>query len=348
MEKYPEPGRKITDAEEGEDVARLLRHAGKRAVPPPDMVERLRVNVQAVWREELARRRRRQYFAVAASLFMLTVVGGWVLQQRGTGAPQVVASIERSAADLKLNAVGTTGSGSGPVADGAAVSVGDRLDTGPDAGVVLRLADSAGAGKSLRLAPNTSIAWVAPDQVRLLGGQIYLDTGGARPGAGAALAIEAAGTRIEHVGTRFLVALSDSKLDVKVRDGSVRIESAGEVAVLQKGDVGRLSVKDGAGMTPVQRLHVDSAGGEWSWVDVLAPGLDIDEQSLWVVLQRASVEGGLELRYESAQIEQEARETVLHGPALDMPPQQALDSILVTTAYVAVPVGGGGLLVRRR
>jgi FecR protein len=346
MDKHADTGERITGLEEGDDIARLLRNAGKRAVPPPDLVERVRTQVHAVWREELARRRRRRLFAVAASVLTLTGAGWWMLQQRGASAPLVVASIERGSADLTLHGGSTPDGGSLQPAVGATVSVGDRLETGPDAGAVLRLASGADANKSLRLAPGTSIAWVAPGQVRLLGGQLYMDAGNGTPGAGPVLAIEAAGVRVQHVGTRFLVALSDTHVDVKVRDGTVRIEGAGEVALLQGGEQGRMALGT-SGVTPVQRLPVGSSGEEWSWVDELAPGLDIDEQSLWSVLQRAAREGGLEVRFESAQVEQQARETVLHGPALEMSPRQALDAVLVTTAYVAEP-DGSGLLVRRR
>lgn len=340
MGKFTDIDERIPGPEEGDDVARLLRQAGKRAVPSPDMVERVRTQVHAVWREELVRRRRRRVLAVAASVMTLTFAGLWMLQQRGANAPQVVASIERGSAEL-----GIQGERAGP---DATVLVGDRLETGPDAGAVLRLAGDAGSNKSLRLAPGTRIDWVGPGQVRLLAGQVYLDAGAATPGASTAIAFEAAGVRIQHVGTRFLVALSDTHLDVKVRDGTVRVEGAGEVALLQGGELGRMGLEK-SGVTPMQRLPVGSSGEEWSWVDDLAPSLEIDEQSLWSVLQRAAQEGGLEIRFESAAVEQRARETVLHGPALAMPPRQALDAVLVTTAYRAEPDGDGrSLLVRPR
>lgn len=340
MGKFTDIDERIPGPEEGDDVARLLRQAGKRAVPSPDMVERVRTQVHAVWREELARRRRRRVLAVAASVMTLTFAGLWMLQQRGANAPQVVASIERGSAELSIQGE--------RAAPGATVLVGDRLETGPDAGAVLRLAGDASSNKSLRLAPGTRIDWQAPGQVRLLAGQVYLDAGAATPGASTAIAFEAAGVRIQHVGTRFLVALSDTHLDVKVRDGTVRVEGAGEVALLQGGELGRMGLEK-SGVTPMQRLPVGSSGEEWSWVDDLAPSLEIDEQSLWSVLQRAAQEGGLEIRFESAAVEQRARETVLHGPALAMPPRQALDAVLVTTAYRAEPDGDGrSLLVRPR
>lgn len=340
MGKFTDIDEPITGPEEGDDVARLLRHAGKRAVPPPELMERVRTQVHAVWREELARRRRRRVFAVAASVMALTFAGLWMLQQRGVNAPQVVASIERGSAGLSIHGE--------RAATNATVLVGDRLETGPDSGAVLRLAGDAGSNKSLRLAPGTSIAWQAPGQVRLLAGQLYLDAGVATPGTSPAISFEAAGVRIQHVGTRFLVALTDTHLDVKVRDGTVRVEGAGEVALLQGGELGRMGLAK-SGVTPMQRLRVGSTGEEWSWVDDLAPSLEIDEQSLWSVLQRAAQEGGLEIRFESAAVEQRARETVLHGPALAMPPRQALDAVLVTTAYTAeLDSDGKSLLVRPR
>ncbi len=341
MGKFTDIDERIPGPEEGDDVARLLRQAGKRAVPSPDMVERVRTQVHAVWREELARRRRRRVLAVAASVMTLTFAGLWMLQQRGANAPQVVASIERGSAELSIQ-----GERAAPGRDGARWrSARDRPGC--------RGRPAPGGRRQLEQEPATCTGYPhrlggRQGRCACLRGRLYLDAGAATPGASTAIAFEAAGVRIQHVGTRFLVALSDTHLDVKVRDGTVRVEGAGEVALLQGGELGRMGLEK-SGVTPMQRLPVGSSGEEWSWVDDLAPSLEIDEQSLWSVLQRAAQEGGLEIRFESAAVEQRARETVLHGPALAMPPRQALDAVLVTTAYRAEPDGDGrSLLVRPR
>jgi FecR protein len=330
-------------------VARLLRQAGRRPVPPRDVVERVRTQVHAAWRHELARKRRNRLHAVAASLLTLSLGSWWLAQLREPQTPTVVASIERSPAGLRIHA----GSHRQALDEaqpgvGTLVAVGDRLETGPGGGAVLRVSGLEAPQASLRIAPDTRLVWQAPDRLQLLGGQVYLDTGVNGQRGGRLLAIEAAGARIEHVGTRFLVALSDDVLDVKVRDGTVRIRAAGEVALLESGDHGRLD-RNGSGVTRFERHRVDSSYEDWSWVDTLAPSLDIDEQSLWSVLQHAAHEGGLELRFESPELELEARETVLHGPALTLTPRQSLDAVLVTSGFMAVPDGDGRhLLIRRR
>ncbi len=330
-------------------VARLLQQAGRRTVPPADMVERVRRQVHAAWRGELSRKRRSRNLAVAASILTMTLGGWWATQPRDAQPPTVVASIERSPAGLSIHGAGHRNApGDAHPGVGTLVAVGDRLDTGPGGGALLRVSGVGASQASLRLAPDTHLVWQAPGRLQLLGGQVYLDTGLNGQDGGSVLAIEAAGARIEHVGTRFLVALSGDVLDVKVRDGTVRIKAAGEVSLLESGEFGRLD-RAGSGVPQIERQRVDISGEDWSWVDTLAPALNIDEQSLWSVLQRAAHEGGLQLRFESPELVREARETVLHGPALTMSPRQALDAVLVTSGFVAVPDGDGRqLLVRRR
>jgi ferric-dicitrate binding protein FerR (iron transport regulator) len=329
-------------------VARLLQHAGRRTVPPSDMVERIRRQVHAAWRAELSRKRRSRNLAVAASMLTLTLGGWWATQPRDTQPPTIVASVERSPAGLSIHSAGHTNArGDEHPGAGTLVAVGDRLDTGPGGGALLRVAGVGASQASLRLAPDTHLVWQAPGRLHLLGGQVYLDTGVDGQGGDSVLAIEAGGARIEHVGTRFSVALSGDILDVKVRDGTVRINAAGGVSLLESGESGRLD-RAGSGVPQIERLRVDTSGEDWSWVDALAPVLNIDEQSLWSVLQRAAHEGGLQLRFESPELVREARETVLHGPALTMSPRQALDAILVTSGFEAVPEDDRRhLLVRR-
>jgi ferric-dicitrate binding protein FerR (iron transport regulator) len=329
-------------------VARLLQHAGRRTVPPSDMVERIRRQVHAAWRAELSRKRRRRNLAVAASILTLTLGGWWATQPRATQPQTIVASVERSPAGLSIHPAGHTNArGDEHPGAGTRVVVGDRLDTGPGGGALLRVSGVGASQASLRLASDTHLVWQAPGRLHLLGGQVYLDTGVDGQGGDSVLAIEAGGARIEHVGTRFTVAFSGDVLDVKVRDGTVRIKAAGEVALLESGEFGRLD-RAGSGVPRLERRRVETSGEDWSWVDALAPSLNIDEQSLWSVLQRAAHEGGLHLRFESPELVREARETVLHGPALTMSPRQALDAILVTSGFEAVPEDNRRhLLVRR-
>ena len=168
---------------------------------------------------------------------------------------------------------------------------------------------------------------------------------------GSALLVEKSTGRVNRA---WLETLAADVAALRARGQEVVIVSSGAIALgrrqlgSQGGELGRMGL-NATGVTPMQRARVGSSGEEWSWVDELAPSLEIDEQSLWSVLQRAAQEGGLEIRFESAAVEQRARETVLHGPALAMPPRQALDAVLVTTAYRAEPDGDGrSLLVRPR
>lgn len=323
-------------------IARLLRRAGRRPVPPPDTVARIRAQVHAEWKAGVARRSQQRWLAMAASVALLAAGTWWTLSLRDRLPAAIVARIERGNPRLHIDgAARSTQTGANDI------MLGDRIETPADRGIVLKTipATADGAAITLRLAAASSVRWEAAGQVRLLRGGLYVDTG--EPHARApAFAIDAGDSHVEHIGTQFMTTLDGEQVNVAVRDGIVRVSASGETATFERGQQARV-LRAADGRSTIDRVAVDPAGAAWGWADALAPRVLIEGETLLAVLQQMAREGGIALRFESAAVQSETGTTLLHGPALELPPLQALQAVLATTSFRLEPQPDGSQLLVR-
>lgn len=316
---------------EQDPIASLLRRAGRRPQPPGEVVARIRAQVHAEWAAGVRRRRRRRWMALAASVGVLALVAFLALGLPKRQQPVIVAQTEAGARSIVL---------------------GEQIDAAPGQGLVLH---AQAGGATVRIAGGSSVRFEAPEQLRLLAGSLYVDTGdtavsGAAEAVNPRLVVLADRVSIEHVGTQFLVrmTMTGARVDVAVRSGSVVMRSMEDTATLTRGEMGRIDTSAGAA-PGIQRFQVPVSGEQWSWVDDLAPPLVIEGVSLYEALRQLSHEAGFELRFESSQAETAARETVLHGPALRLMPARALQALLATTNLTGeVRSGDSTLMIRMR
>jgi ferric-dicitrate binding protein FerR (iron transport regulator) len=307
-------------------IARLLRGAGKRPVPPADAAARIHAHVRAEWLASVAKRRQQRWVAMAASLLVAAVSVWWIATPTRQVSSVVVARLEAQGRELR---------------------VGEQVRTS-NSGLVMRIADATGRSYDLRLAANSQLRWSAEHEVTLLSGSLYVDTGSAKAAVGPPLVVLASSVRIEHIGTRFMTRLVDGRVEVAVRDGRVQMHTKDATALLVAGDGGRALVSPGA-VANIERLRTSPSGLYWEWADTLSAPVTLEGQSLLAVLQRLAFEGGVELRFASSRIEEQARSTTLHGPALGLPPLQAMQAVLATTQLVGeIQSEGSQVLIRER
>jgi ferric-dicitrate binding protein FerR (iron transport regulator) len=316
------------DNETGMDpLSGLLRRAGKRPQPPEDAVARIHAKVHAEWTAGVRQRRRRQWMAVAAAVVGIGLVGMLAVGLRDRQPPVVVA---HAAAGDKT------------------ITIGERVEARPDRGLVLQTQTNGARSVAIRLAPGSALQFEAADHLRLLTGSVYIDTGEASQGDPAHLLVLADRASIEHVGTQFLVQLTAQHVNVAVRSGNVVVRSAKDSATFQRGELARIGTGFNGG-PGIERLTVATSGETWAWADTLAPSLVIEGLSLHEALTSLSHEAGVELDFDSTGVEETARQTVLHGPALDLPPGPALHAILATTNLTGqAEPGSSQLLIRAR
>ena len=301
------------------EVARLLRLAGPRPPVPEDRAARVRSAVHAAWRHDVDTHAGRAQWirgrwirgTVALAAVLLAAVGLAVLRPWRSAETPIVATVERTAEGLRGRGPGDDIS----LATGSAVVAGTSLETDPDVRAALRLT----TGASLRLAGGTRVRLEAPTVLVLDRGEIYLDS----PDGGGQHAIRTPFGTVRDVGTRFEVGLTAETLRVRVRQGVVAVgDVPGEVRAGEE-----LTVDTDGHVT---KTAVPVHGPEWDWVVASAPAFELEGRTLRQLLDWAVRETGWSLRYADDAIAAKAASTVLHGAALEVPPDQAPALVLPT------------------
>jgi ferric-dicitrate binding protein FerR (iron transport regulator) len=163
------------------------------------------------------------------------------------------------------------------LAAGDVVAVGSRLTTSGTAekgagGVALRMP----GGASLRLAEATRMRLLSGEQIELERGAVYVDHASGE-GDRARIEVVTPFGSVEEIGTQFSVRRSEaeSQLEVRVREGEVRVVRPGATASARAG-IELLVAKDGS----IRRREIAAHGPEWDWVLDRAPGFDIEGRTL--------------------------------------------------------------------
>lgn len=314
----------------GDAIGLMLRSAGRRRGPPQETVEAVYLSTLLAWQAAVRRRRLRQAWALAAALALAASgIGWWTLQLRPPGsAGPVAATVVRAAgSDLRLQA-------------GAPVTVGRELGVPADGSLELRTTDRY----ILRVAGPARLRFVAARRLHLDRGRIYFSDGAADAAPSGSFSIETDLARVLHVGTQFAVLAESGSLLVRVREGAVRIAAPGAHARIERGFEARLGADSGG---RIEQHPIATSGPLWAWADRLLPALDVEGRSLADVLEQIARDSGRRLEYAGETVRSLCRGTLLHGPALDLPPEERLAAVLASTELEAV-AEGARIVIRLR
>jgi ferric-dicitrate binding protein FerR (iron transport regulator) len=215
---------------------------------------------------------------------------------------------------------------------GAAVHAGDRLETTTGA----RAALSLGTGRSLRLDRDTTATLAAAERVELARGGVYVSSEPEAPGA---LAVATALGLAREVGTRFAVELDGEQLAVRVRDGSVVLESDDERFAVPAGEELTRSARG-----EIARRPLSASDPSWEWVVATAPPFDLEGATAEEYLAWMARETGWQVVYDSSETARAASAAVLHGSLDGDDPRDTLEMVL-PTADLAYRLEGGVLHV---
>ncbi len=300
--------------QESDVVESLIRAAGRRAEPPEDAYQQVLVAATAAFREKAARRSRRVWMFVAAAASAATAA--LLLQWIGPTAHAEIATVARVIGSVELEAdgnwepmTGTRGS----------LGTGARLRTLAGGSAALDL----DGGASLRLAAVTEVQLDGPRRILLRSGTLYLDN---RASIGTGYRIETPAGTARDVGTQFELHVADGNLRLRVREGRVEIDRAGQLVTGSAGEQLEFDVLGG-----VSRSSIATTDVAWQWSETLAPAPDIEGQPVTVLLGWAARETGRRLHYESAVVAARAATIILHGNIRHLAPLAALDVMLATT-----------------
>jgi len=302
----------------------LFAHAEPRMQPPAADTEEVRRAVYAEWDAVTGRRVWQKRAGVAAAASVLLAIGLWIGGGTEPGAPPpVVARVERVQGAVE-------GVSDVRIALGDELAAGAVLSTGTGQ-VALRLA----SGGSLRLGPASELVLTGANAAELVAGVLYFDSEDRRSGVEFSVSTEL-GT-VRDVGTQFLVRLGDGRdaLDVGVRDGRVALMTSGESGTAGVGE--RLVVTQDA--STIRRDSIATFGGDWTWVEALAPPFDIDGRSVSDFLSWFATQTGRAVVFASPAAERLAQQTILNG-AIDLEPLQKLSAVLALTDLTAMVEDG--------
>ncbi|HUD70950.1 MAG TPA: FecR family protein [Dongiaceae bacterium] len=304
-----------------EEMAALLKLAGRRPEPPDAARARVRAAVHSDWRAAIApaRRRNRRWLAVAAA-FILLAGGGLFLARRGEAPQGPVAAFIRIDGEVRA--------ASGAAAPEGSIAPGATVVTGPGGRAAIQLA----GGASLRLDADTEVRFDGADRLTLGRGALYLDSG-SESGRAQRPALEI-GTplgKVTDIGTQFEVRLDAGALRVQVRRGLARL-TRGDRSVTA-GSGSRIEVATD-GTTRVVPLAADD-DADWDWVQQIAPPFDIEGRGLDRYLDWLARETGWRVEFADPAVAADAPGILMHGSIAGIRPDRTPEIVLPACGLAA-------------
>jgi ferric-dicitrate binding protein FerR (iron transport regulator) len=309
-------------------IAYLLKLAGRRPAPGVERMARAREAARAEWLRMRAVHRRRRMMMLVSVAATIAVLGGvalWQWPRQPILNPQraEVARVLRIAGSISIAEQPTT-----TVDAAQPIRSGDRVVVAAPGGAAFELA----RGTSVRLASATEVVFESADRLSLIRGAIYVDADPARhPGP---LAVDTPFGVVSHVGTQFELRLDDQALGVRVREGEVAVQSRQARVTAGVGDALRLTTD-----RPIERSRISTSGAEWAWVATLAPPFVLEGAAMPAFLDWVSREQGWRWEYAGAAARRLGERAVLHGTIDGLTPEEALQTVLPATTLTATRRG---------
>jgi hypothetical protein len=322
MSEHKETGSEIRKpaADADDSLAALMNLAGPRADIPADVEARVHTRVQDEWRNATVGQRRARWAIPAALAATVLIALAFTVQQTDVRQPA-------------LGSVSYASGGSRAV--GEPVHAGDQIETRAGEGISISLGNSI----SLRIAASTSLRIDRQDEITLLHGTVYADSGD-RIYRDRHLVINTDAGTATDIGTQFSVAYDDDVLSVAVREGRVDVVREQASFSAEAGD--RLIVKsDGVAVYG----EISSHDPSWAWAAALAPPFDLENRSLLDFLHWAARETGKSLVFSSDDVRMAARSTHVFGSIRNFTPAEAIQSVLSTTQF-AYEISDSSIMIK--
>jgi ferric-dicitrate binding protein FerR (iron transport regulator) len=293
-----------------EQVAKLLRLAGRRPAVDAERTARVRAAVHEEWVRESAGRQRKRWLLAAAAAVIIGIVALFTFRP----ATQPVAPMQPVPVVATIEGAGRS------------LRAGEVLETTGDT------ASTRWGEATLRLDTGSSVRFVSDRELSLERGAIYF------AGSGSGVVIRTPYGIVHDIGTRFEVRLSASDMKVRVREGRVDLERNGSRRIAGAGT--ELSA-DAAGSITMRSIAPDAA--EWEWVLRAAPPMTLEGKTLGHIVESVASERGLGVRWPG----DVSRDIELHG-STPLPPAEALDAALAAAGLESRVEKGRLIVVRSR
>ena len=324
-----------------DDIAALIRLAGRRPGVSPDRSERVKAAALDQWRHEVRKRwryRRLWTFSAlaAAAVLILTVSIGVRRFDTGAALPlESTITVETLNGGAWIDPV-NEGAHRQPLEALASVPMGAAVETSEGGRLSLRRPPAY----SVRLDVSTRIRVLSPDLLALDRGAVYVDSGRSGGTAETApLTIQTPLGTIQHLGTQFEVRVQEGSVRLRVREGLVRLDDGRQVHEVS---VASQLTLDETGSVTI--LNMPTHGPEWNWMGELHVVPDLSGLKARAFLDWVARERGWRLRFDDEDLARAADETVLGGSAERLTLEQALDAVLPTCG-MAYRIENGDLII---
>ncbi len=328
-----------------DEVAALIRLAGRRPAVPAAAAARVRAATHEHWRRELRQRGRVRalWAAGLAAAAALALVIGWQAARSEAPAAGGEVRVEALAGEAWSRQGRLPWDRRRPLVVGASVPAGAELGTAAGGRLAVRLA----SGHSVRLDARSRVRVLGRAELALDQGAVYVDSGAPAP------ASRAPGSRFEplrlrtrlgevhETGTQYEVRLGEESVRIRVREGEVVLEAGDRRHAV---GTGIELLADGRG--GVRTREIAPRGEDWDWAVDIAPLPTLDGLTARAFLDRVAREGGWTLRFADGEAARLAGEAVLRGTVGGLTPEQALAAVLPTCGLVH-RFEGGDLVVGR-
>jgi len=327
-------------AQTADRIVALLRASGRRPSIPPERAARIEQATRATWEGTLARRahgHRLRLWAALAAAAVVVAGAGLMLRTRSTppAIAEVIGRVEIATGEVSSRPAAAE-QVPGRLRAGDGVAVGTVVTT-MDGRVALRLA----SGHSLRLDAGTHLRALSERTLALERGAVYVDSGGTARAASGTIVIRTPLGEVRDIGTQFEVRMLAASLRVRVREGTVSLAGRGATHEMAAGE--ELTV-DPAGLAV--RGRVDPHGAAWAWSEAVARFGDLQGRSLREFLDWYARERGVRLELVGEGLTTEADTIILAGSIEGMTLEEAIDSVLATTAMLREERDGSLRVVR--
>ncbi len=304
-----------------DQVARLIGLAGARSTPSASVQHSVQAALEHEWRGTVSRRRTaralRRWFMACAGV--LAIAAGWVAVRHELESPPLsVGTIVGTRGPARvISAIGR-----GLVVAGDVLPAGSRIETGPT-GAALLSVGSVG----VRVGPATVLAFERPGHIRVVRGQVYVDSG--RTPGSSRLVVSTEFGNLSHFGTQYQVEVQPGRyLFTSVREGRILLTDYGRSQSVGRGEGLRV-----VGIDAVTRVVVPTYDARWQWASDFVPEFFIEGQTLSVFLDWIARETGRTLVFVGPTSRVDTDRTTLNGNISGLTPVQALNAVLASTRF---------------
>ncbi len=304
------------------NIEEVLKNHGKRKQPDDLMKQRAMKNVRAHWQTNLKiqhqkKQKQTLLFKIAASILLIFGVGLFYKFIDFNNTSAIFSSDQFAQGEILYSTDGQNWYQSNQ----NQIQQGIWLRTSENSYTNITLSDNS----QLRINQNTTVKILSLNEIRILKGEIYHDSDNtnktSRP-----LLIETALGNVQHIGTRYMVKISDTELQVSVRNGTVEINNDN---IKRKIQSGRTMTVDNNGNQHESTITTYSP--LWSWTQEAGEPFNSHGKSLNDFVNWFAHENGYTVNWNNLQ--GQTKRVLLTGNISNLTASQQIKTIFLSTKF---------------